>query len=190
MTRLIALVIMVSSISSIALSQQFYLKIESTGRTFGPFEFEDGATIQLGGNMFTLQIPATETKARSEIKATVEPEMSLASHTVLRQWKPNDHPKGYGAEILLTEDLSEADLIAFIKKLSKGHDPVNIRIFSSPAAYEAEKNDDFGEVYARGYILFYVKNLTGKGAYRGLNEIRWMQEEGKFSSKFGTKTKL
>ena len=113
-----------------------------------------------------------------------------SSYTVLRQWKPNNDPNGYGAEILIGHDLSEKDLIALIKKLSHGHDPVSIDVWSSRVAYEQSKRNQYGEAFARGFILTYVKNLTGKGAYRGFNEIRWMQEKGKFSAKFGTKTEF
>jgi hypothetical protein len=115
---------------------------------------------------------------------------SSRKYTILRQWKPNNYPNGYGAEILLTQKLNEMGLVALIKKLSEGRDPVIIRIFSTRAAYDAERNETYGDAYARGYILFYVKNLTGRGAYRGFNEIRWMQEKGQFSKKFGKKTKM
>jgi hypothetical protein len=180
---------MTSSSSAIASPQQFYLKLGSNGIKIAPFNFEDGANDQFDSRAFTVQM-APATRATSDAKATAESKPARSSHTVLRQWKPNDHPNGYGADILMTQDLNESDLITLTQTLGNGHDPVVIRIFSSRAAYEAEKNKQFGDVYARGYILFYVKNLTGEGAYRGFNEIRWMQEKGKFSSKFGTKTKL
>ena len=190
MARLTALVIVASSGTAIAAPQQFYLRLESTGRAYGPFRFQDKSKVRLVGRTFTLQTAPAKTKAPNAAKPAVAPNASAAGHTVLRQWKPNHNPDGYGAEILLNRDLNEADLVALVRRWSKGHDPVNILIFSSRAAYEAAKNDQFGEAFARGYILFYVKNLSGRGAYRGFNEIRWMQEKGKFAAKFGTKAKM
>lgn len=121
-----------------------------------------------------------------------EPELSL-KYSVLRQWKPNDMPNGFGAEILLDEaieELEESDLVAFIRMLAKNSDPVNIRIFTSRVAYEQEQNSNYGPEYNSDYLLAYIKNYTRRGAFQGFNEIRWMQEDGKFSSKFGITTKL
>ena len=61
--------------------------------------------------------------------------------TVLREWKPNDDPNGYGVELLLNQDATAQELIDDIKKLSKGHDPVFISIYSSRKAYDDAKND-------------------------------------------------
>ena len=118
------------------------------------------------------------------------PKEATAPYEVLRQWRPNNEPTGYGAEILLNMDYTESELISFVKQLAVGHDPVIIRIFTSLKAYEQEKEGNYGAAYDSDYILFYVKNMTGRGAYRGFNEIRWMQEVGKYSSKFGLKTKM
>lgn len=112
----------------------------------------------------------------------------LPKFTYLRKWKPDKAAKGFGADILLKQDLSESEMVDFVRRLAKGHDPVNILIYTSRAAWEDEEGTSPASY--TGYILFYVKNKTGKGAYRGFNEIRWMQEKGKFSRKFGTKTKL
>jgi hypothetical protein len=127
------------------------------------------------------------TDAASSEPAAPGPE--LVEHTVLRSWKPDRKPQAYGADLLVAPDVSEEGLRKLVRELSRGHDPVNIRVFSSRPAYDAEKNEQYGDAYARGYILFYVKNKTGTGAYRGCDEIRWMQEKGKFADKFGTKTK-
>ena len=113
-------------------------------------------------------------------------EIPLPKFTYLRKWKPNNAPAGLGADILLQQELSEEHIVAFIKRLSGSHDPVLIRIFTSETAYRDE--DAKTPEFKSDYILFYVKNGTGRGAYRGFNEIRWMQEVGKFSGRFGTKT--
>ena len=125
--------------------------------------------------------PSLESKQQS---------LPMVQHTKLRTWRPDKNPAGYGADLLVTQSVTKNQLIALIKQLSQGHDPVVIRIFTSREAYDAEKNEQYGDIYAKGYILFYVKNGTGQGAYRGFNEIRWMQEKGKFADKFGAKTKL
>jgi hypothetical protein len=112
-------------------------------------------------------------------------------HTILRQWKPNGAPNGFGAEILLEEDLSKEEIISFVRSFASDRDPVSINIYTSRIAYDQERTNNFvGDEYAKGFLLVYVKNFTGQGAYRGLNEIRWMQEIGKFSDLFGEKTQL
>ena len=118
------------------------------------------------------------------------PKEATSPYEILRQWRPNNEPTGYGVEILLNLDYTESELISFVKQLAAGHDPVVIRIFTSRKAYEQEKTGNYGPAYDSDYILFYVKNMTGRGAYRGFNEIRWMQEVGKYSSKFGLKTMM
>jgi hypothetical protein len=110
--------------------------------------------------------------------------------THLRLFKPNNVQDGYGADILLQDELSEQELISFVKNLAGSHDPVVIRIFTSRIAYAQEQNDNYGPQYDSDYILFFVRNLSGRGAYRNCNEIRWMQATGKFSAKFGTKTRF
>ena len=114
----------------------------------------------------------------------------VVEYEILDSFKPNKEPNGFGAVILLKSDLSENKLISFVKKIAANYDPVLIRVFISREAYQQEKTNNYGQEYKSGYILFYVKNKTGRGAYRGFNEIRWMQEVGKFSGKFGLKTKL
>lgn len=117
------------------------------------------------------------------------PHVDIA-YSTLRQWSPNDAARGLGLEIVLGQDVTEQDLIDLVKQLSSGHDPVVIRVFTSETAYEQEKTNNFGPEYQSDYLLFYVKNGTGSGAYSGFNEIRWMQEVGKFADKYGTKTQL
>lgn len=122
----------------------------------------------------------------------------ITPFSFLQQWKPNDMPNGFGADILLKSDLDEKELISFIKFLTTEFityadtedAPVLIRIWSSEAAYKQDQERNFGDEFRRGYLVFYVKNLTGRGAYKGFNEIRWMQQKGRFSDLFGTVTKL
>jgi len=50
-----------------------------------------------------------------------------------------------------------------------------------------QDNDD---AFYSDYLLFYVKNATNKGIYKGINEIRWMQEIGDLSHLLGLKHKF
>ena len=123
------------------------------------------------------------------VKAEKERE-AIKSYEIVETWKPYDHPNGFGAKVILNEDLSEADLIAFVKFLASDHDPVSIDVYTSRKAFLEASNNNYTEAYDSDYILFYVKNLSVKRTFYGFNEIRWMQSVGKFSDKFGTVTKL
>ena len=82
----------------------------------------------------------------------------------------------------------EDQLVDLIRTLSTGHDPVNIKAYNSQEAYQQEQIGAYGDAWETGYLLFYVKNLTGRGAFSGFNEIRWMQQEGNLPQKMGEKT--
>lgn len=112
------------------------------------------------------------------------------SYTTLRQWQPNSEPHGLGLDILLHGRVTKERVIDLAKRLSRGRDPVLVRGFLTRAAYDEEQADTLTPEYDRGYLFFYVKNTTGRGAYRGFNEIRWMQAEGEFSHLFGQNTKF
>lgn len=124
---------------------------------------------------------------------TVTPEFAL-DHTInysfIDEWKPNDNPNGFGADILLKDDLGKDELINFVQYLGSNKDPVLIRIWTSQTAYDQDEKAEYGNEFREGYVLFYVKNMTGEGLYWGKNEIRWMQEIGEFSDLFGQVTKF
>lgn len=117
-----------------------------------------------------------------------QPKRIDVRHTILRQWKPMSRPGGLGADVLLEQDVNVEQLVRFVEQLARAHDPVIIRVFTSREAYADQ--DGTTPAFQTGFLIFYVKNGTGRGPYRGFNEIRWMQEVGKFSSRFGQKTKL
>ncbi len=124
--------------------------------------------------------------------------------SIIRKWKPGWNPRdgrgvvkfpnGLGLEILLLDDLNDLEedqLISFVKSFSAGKDPVFISVYASRKAYEEvmhvpdyAKEEGTDWEGGRGYILSYVRNKTGRGAYRGFDEIRWMQEKGKFAHLF------
>ena len=111
-------------------------------------------------------------------------------HSILRQWTPDNQPNGYGAEIFLEELPSKDKLIAFFRDLAQDKDPVSISLFTDRGVYEDSKKSKYGEGYKKHFIAMYVKNGTGKGAFAGFNEIRWMQERGRLSEMFLKVTKL
>ncbi len=127
---------------------------------------------------------------QTEISETVEPQeeeipLQVIEHTVLRDWKPNSDYRGLGLEILVGEESTEEELVTLIKKLAARREHVNIRVYSSKEAYRQEQRQTYGDAYKRGYLLFYIKNLTGRGPFAGLNEIRWMQEKGHLPHRLG-----
>ena len=119
--------------------------------------------------------------------------------SLLASWKPNSEANGFGADVLLEDELNKEEIVTFVKYLAddfnrytsdKTTAPICIRIWSSELAFEQNQKSEFGEEFRTGYLVYFVRNLTKKGVYRGFNEIRWMQEKGKFSELFGQKTKL
>lgn len=129
-------------------------------------------------------------QSKQETKSENVTFIKNVNYKILRQWKPNNASNGFGAEILLLDKLDQNELIKFVNGLSNSNDPVKINIYTSQASYDAEINQTYGEEYSKGFLLVYIKNGTNKGAYKGVNEIRWMQEIGRFSKLFGTKTKI
>ena len=131
---------------------------------------------------------------QTDIPETVEPQeevpVPVIEHSVLRDWKPYNDYRGLGLEILVSEEATQEELIELIQTLAAGHEHVNIRVYSSREAYRQEQRQTYGDVYKRGYLLFYIKNLTGRGPFDGLNEIRWMQEKGHLPHKLGEKTQF
>lgn len=118
-----------------------------------------------------------------------EPTVAL-KYTILRQWLPDNTPNGYGAELLLEQDVTEQELILFLKRLGEGKDPVLIKIYTTRKAYEEELSGTYTTEYDRGYLLSYIRKRAGRGAYARVNEIRWMQKEGPFSHLYGQTTPL
>ncbi len=132
---------------------------------------------------------------QTNISKTVEPQekeipFQVIEHAVLRDWKPNNDYRGLGMEILVSDKATADELVALIKKLAAGREHVNIRVYSSREAYRQEQRQTYGDAYQSGYLLFYIKNLSGRGPFDGLNEIRWMQEKGHLSHKLGEKTRF
>ena len=113
-------------------------------------------------------------------------------YSVMRSWKPNGSPRGLGLEIVVDGSPTEAQLVSLVKELSGESDPVFIGAYTCRAAYERSRGSGpaANDAIASGLIFTFVKNNTGAGAYAGFNEIRWMQERGRYPSKFGTRTRF
>jgi len=113
-------------------------------------------------------------------------------YSVLREYKPykENTDRGLGLDILLESDLNREQIISFLKNLSKGKDPVTISIYTDQTVYENANKDIYGPEYGKHFLLVYIKNTTVKRAFYGIDEIRWMQETGKFSHLFGKKTPM
>ena len=109
----------------------------------------------------------------------------------LEYQKPDGNRPNYIATLLYKGDISEKRLIDIIKVFNQSYGKaVLVKIFSSTKAYQNEKNNVYGHIYDSEYLLFYVKNIRNWGAYKGFNEIRWMQAKGGLSHLLGTKYKL
>ncbi len=129
---------------------------------------------------------------QTDISETIEPQeeeipLPLIEHFVLRDWKPNNDYRGLGLEILVSEEATEEELIELIQTLAAGREHVNIRVYSTKEAYRQEQRQTYGDAYKSGYLLFYIKNLSGRGPFDGLNEVRWMQQKGHLPHKLGEK---
>ena len=109
----------------------------------------------------------------------------------LEYQKPDGNRPNYVAILLYKGNVSEKRLIDIVKIFNQSYEKaVLVKIFSSTKAYQNEKNNVYGNIYDSDYLLFYVKNLRNWGAYKGFNEIRWMQEKGELSRLLGTKYKF
>ena len=109
----------------------------------------------------------------------------------LEYQKPDGNHPNYVAILLYKSDVTEKRLIDIVKIFNQSYGKaVLVKIFSSTQAYQNEKNNVYGEIYDSDYLLYYVKNIRNWGAYKGFNEIRWMQARGELSHLLGTIYKL
>ena len=88
------------------------------------------------------------------------------------------------------DDVTEESIIKLVESITSNTQKAVVKIYQNRQAWEEEQSGNYTDVYNQDYLVFYVKNLTDSGAYRGFNEIRWMQEKGDLQDLFGTKTKL
>ncbi len=118
---------------------------------------------------------------------------SSVSFSYLRSWKPHNDVRGFGAEVLLKDDLSEEELVAFVKFLTNEYDPVYLRIWLSEEAYRQDHAGVIDSPQLRsGLVLIYHRftNYPSSVFFGHGDEIAWEQEVGKFSHKYGQRTKI
>lgn len=108
----------------------------------------------------------------------------------MRQWRPYKAPNSLGLDILLLSELNKQELISFIKNISIGMDIVIINIYTDLDVYENAQKDYYTKEFDEHFVLIYIKNTTIRRAYYGFNEIRWMQQTGRFSGLYGTQTQM
>ena len=140
-----------------------------------------------GKSEVTNTVTYTEGNYETEIN-----DLLTVKFEVVRSWKPDGKTNGLGLELVLSNnlnDITKEDMISFIRKIADKKDPATITVYASKAAYVDAKGN-YGEEAQKGHILSYVKNNSGNGAFQGFNEIRWMQEKGRFENLFGETTTL
>jgi hypothetical protein len=152
---------------------------------------EEGKLTQAPNPQNVASEPAEKTPAPAEATSyDGQAKTQKPRYEILRQWQPNDMRDGLGLELLMGADADEGEIVSLIKELSKGKDPVLINIYTDRKVYEDAKKNIYEESFDRHFILAYIKNYTNRGIFQGVNEIRWMQEVGKFSHLFRTATRL
>lgn len=103
----------------------------------------------------------------------------------LETWMPGGRDS-YGAAILFKREVTKDSIVSFLKKVDQVSEGFTvIKGFSSKEAKIAEDKGNYGETYDRGYLFFYIKNPSS-----GVNEVRWMQEEGELAPLYGEETQL
>jgi hypothetical protein len=133
-------------------------------------------------------LPPDTTLAR--LRAEGSRRAALPRYVVAHSWHPNNEPNGLGLDLIVSPSVSEVQIIALVRSLGAGHDPVDIGIYLSSEAYDDGRTRNPGDAFARGFVGSYIKNLTSGGAFQGVNEFKWMQEQGRFQAKQGTHTQF
>lgn len=122
-------------------------------------------------------------------EATIPHDVDTIEFTVLRQWRPNDNRAALGLEVLIgEEDAIYENIIQMVRELGSNAQIALIRVFQDEQAWRESRTSNFTEIYDRGYLAFYIKNRTLSGAYSGLHEIRWFQQDGQLEELNGTTT--
>jgi hypothetical protein len=134
--------------------------------------------------------PAGATAVSSPPAAQVaeQPHFGPQDFAIVEQWQPHsaaEQPKdtAFGARVVLKRDMSKDELVALVRQLGTGRDPVVIQVFRTTAAYEAVNKRRPTKIGKTGYLL----SITARG---GRGEIVWMQEKGELAALLGTRTEL
>jgi hypothetical protein len=135
------------------------------------------------------QIPPTNNQPAKKSETQISD--SVIGFDKLREWNPDDDTQAIGLEILISkEDVTKEGIIKLVKSITSNTQKAVVKIYQNKQAWNEEQSGNYTSVFNEGYLAFCVKNLTNSGAYRGFNEIRWMQEKGNLQDLFGDKMKL
>lgn len=93
---------------------------------------------------------------------------------------PSSAQNAYNADVLLEQDLFVEDFAKFIYKLGHEYNKASIRVWTDQQAFLNEKKNIYGKPFKEHFIAVYLKNKSN-----GLDEIRFMQEIGNYSTLFG-----
>jgi hypothetical protein len=142
-----------------------------------------GLVVLIVVSLNSAQEKGQEALERTEV--TQQEKVNLIPYTVLREWNPDKDPKAVGLEIAISpDDVTTENVVALVKDLSKNTETAFIGVYDSKEAWQAGQNEIYGTVYKNGYIGM----LTKRGSV--INQIRWFQEEGPVSDKFGSVTNI
>ena len=137
------------------------------------------------------KVVKSETQKNDESINKEESVSSNIEYDILREWNPDNEGDAIGLDILLSpKDVNEETIKEIVQQIVGDKKKAMIKVYQSKKAYSEETTGNYSDEYKKGYVAFYVKNLTGDGAYQDFDEIRWMQEIGKLSSLYGTVTKF
>jgi hypothetical protein len=135
----------------------------------------------------------SQVKEKPSVSADTQPSQSNGplTYEVLRgPWKPDEAPQGLGLELLIPESATQEQIIRLLRDLAAGKDPVFINMWTNRQVWANAKKNIYDDAYDQHLICVYVKNMTGRGLFAGFNEIRWMQEKGRFSHLSGKTTPM
>lgn len=150
------------------------------------------------GFVFLMVIVGCAEEDQQRTEQIIEEELSVQEpveppidYSIFREWNPDDDPQAVGLEILISEnDATKENIENLVKSLSNNVRKTAIKVFQSRQAWEEEQSGDYTDAYDSGYLVYYVKNVSGSGAFQGRNEIRWLQAEGQLEHLMGSSTQL
>jgi hypothetical protein len=99
--------VLLAIISTTAFGQEFYLQLDQTGKKYGPYDFEDGAKVQLGQGVFTVVTGYRAESTEPELIDTVT--VPAAPDTAPDIIEPEPDPAAIMAEVMKEERKRSAE---------------------------------------------------------------------------------
>ncbi len=134
--------------------------------------------------------PVTQVPAGSVGTESTASNVPLTYEVLRGPWKPYEAPESVGLEILIPESATEDEIVRLLRDLAEGKDPVSITVWTNRQVWENARRNIYDDLHDRHLICVYTKNTTVQRAYFGVDEIQWMQEEGRFSHLAGQTTPM